>query len=158
MQDISLPSAANRYLAEHISLINNSFQQLLGYPLLAADFDINSLAEHLFKAPFVLLSHNADADPLFNYANAKALELFELSWQELIALPSRLSAEPCNRTERDRLLTQVTAQGFINDYHGVRISKTGKRFQIRNVKVWNLTDSSGIYQGQAACYSDWTFL
>jgi hypothetical protein len=52
----------------------------------------------------------------------------------------------------------VTANGFINDYQGVRISKTGKRFQIRNAIVWNLTDSAGIYQGQAACFADWEFL
>jgi hypothetical protein len=53
---------------------------------------------------------------------------------------------------------QVTTRGFITDYQGVRISRTGKRFAIRNAIVWNLTDSSGVYQGQAACFSDWTAL
>lgn len=156
MQHIAPPTADNHYLADHIQLITSSFQKLLGYPLL--DIDNKDLPECLFNAAFVLLSHNTATEPLFNYANAKGLELFELNWQELINLPSRLSAEPVNQAERDRLLAQVTAKGFINDYQGVRISKTGKRFQIRNAIVWNLTDSAGIYQGQAACFSDWTFL
>lgn len=159
MQNLAAPNAENHYLAEHTQLINNSFQNLLGYPLINAVAENSyNLAECLFKAPFVLLSHNTDADPLFNYANAKGLELFELNWQELIKLPSRLSAEPVNQAERDRLLALVSANGFINNYQGVRISKTGKRFLIRNAIVWNLTDATGIYRGQAACFSDWEFL
>jgi hypothetical protein len=158
MQNINFPCAANQYLAAHVSLMNDSFQQLLHCPLINSDSEEKSLAERLFYAPFVLLSHNTDADPLFNYANAKGLELFELNWQELINLPSRLSAEAVNQTERARLLAQVTAKGFIDNYQGIRISKTGNRFQIRNAIVWNLTDANGVYQGQAACFSDWTFL
>lgn len=158
MNTFEPPSEKNHYLAEHIQLINKSFQRLLGYPLINADVDERNLAERLFNAPFVLLSHNTAADPVFNYANAKGLELFELNWQELINLPSRLSAEAVNQTERDRLLALVTANGFINHYEGVRISKTGKRFQIRNAIVWNLMDSAGLYQGQAACFSEWQFL
>lgn len=158
MQNILPPATNNQYLAEHVQMISDSFQKLLGYPLITADLDGNSLAERLFNAPFALLSHNADADPLFNYANAKGLELFELTWQELIVLPSRLSAEAGNQAKRDKLLAEVAARGFVDDYQGVRISKTGKRFQIRNAIIWNVTDSNEIYQGQAACFSDWTFL
>ncbi len=158
MQNIAPPCAENHYLADHTQLINNSFQKLLGHPLINLSNGNNNLAEQLFNAPFALLSHNAATDPLFNYANTKALALFELNWQELINLPSRLSAEPVNQAERDRLLALVSANGFISDYQGVRISKTGKRFLIRNAIVWNLHDEAGIYQGQAACFSDWKFL
>ena len=77
-----------------------------------------------------MLSHNTKAEPIFNYANAKALELFELSWEEFITLPSRLSAESVNQEERATLLAQVTAHGFIDNYQGIRISSTGKRFKI----------------------------
>ncbi len=77
-----------------------------------------------------MLSHNTKAEPIFNYANAKALDLFELSWEELITLPSRLSAESVNQEERATLLAQVTAHGFIDNYQGIRISSTGKRFKI----------------------------
>ena len=139
--------------AKHVKLMEDSFQRLLGYAIAQTVEN-----EDLYHAPFALLSHNAEADPIFNYANAQALALFELNWDELIHLPSRLSAEPVNQEERARLLAQVTKHGFIDSYEGVRISKTGKRFKISNAIVWNLVDDNGIYQGQAACFSDWEFL
>jgi hypothetical protein len=149
------PSTENKYLTKHIELISQSFQNLLGYPLLP---NTDKLAERLYYAPFVLLSHNTEPDPIFNYANAQGLQLFELNWQQLIALPSRASAETSNQAAREKLMAQVTAQGFMTDYCGVRVSRTGKRFEMRHAIIWNLTDSSGIYQGQAACFAEWTFL
>jgi MEKHLA domain len=63
--------------------------------LLEASFDV--LARAVFAAPFVCLAHSAegwdDGDPRFTYANRAALELFEASWDELIGLPSRRSAD-----------------------------------------------------------------
>ena len=150
------PSPENQFLLEHARLLSENFQRLLGKPLIEAG--TNELAESLFYAPFAVLSHNTDKDPLFNYANQKALELFELSWEQLIQLPSRESAEPVNREERSKLLAQVTSQGFVKDYRGVRISSSGKRFQISDAFIWNLHDNNGIYQGQAACLYQWTFL
>ena len=149
------PSAENYYLIEHIELICQSFQNLLGYSLLP---DADNLAERLYSAPFVLLSHNTEADPIFNYANAQALQLFELNWQQLITLPSRASAESRNQAAREKLMELVTVQGFMTGYSGVRISNTGKRFEMRNAIIWNLTDAKGVYQGQAAYFSDWIFL
>jgi hypothetical protein len=149
------PCTENNYLADHIALISQSFQNLLGYPLLP---DTNNLAERLYYAPFVLLSHNTDSDPIFNYANAQGLQLFELNWQQLITLPSHASAEAVNQAAREKLMAAVTAQGFMTDYCGVRVSSTGKRFEIRNAIIWNLSDANGVYQGQAACFSDWVFL
>jgi hypothetical protein len=78
--------------------------------------------------------------------------LFEVEWRELVTLPSRLSAEPVSQMERARLLEQVTARGFIDDYSGVRISR---RFLIRRATVWNLIDQTGTYQGQGAMFRDW---
>ena len=151
------PCAENHYLTNHITLVNRSFAHLLGYPLWLAK-DANELAKNLFYAPLVLLSHNTTADPLFTYANAQGLQLFELNWQELIKLPSRASTELANQTARAKLMENVTQHGFITNYHGIRISKTGKRFKITNAIIWNLRDETGVYQGQAACFSDWTFL
>lgn len=153
-----LPSDANDFLAEHVELMVESFEHLLGRSIMANAIKAESLAKQLYHAPFVLLSHDTNAEPVFNYANAKGLELFELSWEELTQLPSRLSAEPINQDERAKLLAQVTAHGFIDNYEGIRISKTGKRFKIRDAVVWNLIDADGVYQGQAACFSNWTFL
>ncbi len=152
-----MPSVSNNFYATHVELMINSFERLLGRSLIECS-DNEKLAEIAFNGEFALLSHNTQSEPLFNYANAKALALFEFSWEELITLPSRLSAEPVNQAERAKLLAQVTTQGFIDNYQGIRISKTGKRFTIRNAVVWNLIDDDGIYQGQAAVFSDWEFL
>ena len=155
MNDFPLPpSAENHYLIQHAELMNYSFQTLLSYPLLNSD----NLAQDLFYAPFVLLSHNTERDPIFNYANQQGLELFELTWQELIVLPSRKSAEAMNQVEREQIMTQVRQQGFTTGYKGIRISKTGKRFEIINAIIWNLIDKNGTYQGQAACLKEWRFL
>lgn len=60
-----------------------------------ASFD--QLAEAIYKAPFVCLAHNkfeeGVTDPVFTYANKAALELFEGTWDTLVGMPSRLSAE-----------------------------------------------------------------
>ena len=63
-----------------------------------------------------------------------------------------------DRDERARLLAAVTANGFIDDYAGIRISKTGRRFRIAQATVWNLLDESGTFSGQAAMFSRWEFL
>ncbi|MDD5322930.1 MAG: MEKHLA domain-containing protein [Methylococcales bacterium] len=82
----------------------------------------------MFYAPFAIIAHDTASDPVFNYANLKALDLFELSWEDFVHLPSRLSAEPVNPAERDRLLAEVTEKGNIDHYEGFRISSTGKDF------------------------------
>ncbi len=111
-------------------------------------------AEELFYSPIIVVSHNADPEPLLQYANKAALELWELTAEELIKIPSRETAELEARAERLKLLQEVSKNGYSNNYSGIRISKTGKRFQIKNATVWNLLEE----QGQAACFSDWQYL
>jgi predicted DNA-binding protein (UPF0251 family) len=81
-----------------------------------------------------------------------------MSWAELTRTPSRLTAEAPNREERARLLAEVAARGFIDDYSGIRISKTGRRFRIAQATVWNLLSETGQPCGQAAMFSRWEFL
>jgi hypothetical protein len=153
------PAAANNYGADHIGLLRQSYQRLTGQDfgpsgwLSAVDF-----ARAIYEAPFVLVSHGPQADPIFNYGNLAAQRLFELSWRQLVCLPSRLSAELPNREERARLLEAVSRQGFARGYEGIRISQGGRRFLIQDVTVWNLSDPQGEYLGQGALYSRWQFL
>lgn len=72
--------------------------------------------------------------------------------------PSRLTAEPMNREERARMLEQARTHGYISDYRGIRISLSGKRFLVERATVWNLHKTDGTPLGQAATFSDWTFL
>ena len=113
------------------------------------------LAQKVFEAPFVLVSHGTEADPVLNYGNAAALALWEMSWEELTRTPSRLTTEAPNREERVRLLDAVTRRGFIDDYSGVRISKSGRRFRISRATVWNLLTETNQPCGQAAMFDKW---
>ena len=137
-----------------------SFRRLLGRPLVkeAEHLSPDALAEHLYNAPFVLLSHTNTSDPIFCYANQKAQELFGYAWSEFTQMPSRLSAEPLSQEDRERLLEQARTRGYIDDYKGVRIAKNGSRFWIGDVILWNVADDAGNFVGQAASFSHWTML
>ncbi len=143
---------------EQTARIVTSFKRLTGRDLLPLGLETASLEQRLFEAPFVLVSHGTEPDPVLNYGNATALKLWEMDWQEFTKTPSRYTAEAPNREERARLLAEVTKHGFIEDYSGVRISKKGKRFRIKRAFVWNLTDLQGTATGQAAMFSDWEML
>lgn len=99
---------------------------------------------------FAILAHNTAPDPVFVYGNKAAQRRFGYEWEELTALPSRLSAEAPERIERQRFLERVTRNGFVTGYRGIRIAKSGKRFRIENATVWQLIDIEGICHGQAA--------
>lgn len=137
--------------------LQQSFAQLLGHPLdTTLPTDPLALAEALYHAPYVVLAHNGQSDPQFIYANLTAQKLWELPWDEFIGMPSRLSAEADLREVRARMLKEVEEQGYIDNYSGVRISKSGKRFELGPTTVWNLLDESGTKCGQAATFSSWT--
>lgn len=133
-------------------LLTGSFARIVGKPLVTAGQGPDWLYRN---APFAVVAHNTDADPRFIYANKAAQSCFEYSWDEFTTLPSRLSAEAPNRAERQRLLDAVTRDGFISNYRGVRIAKSGRRFWIEDGIVWQLLDDNGIMRGQAATFSAW---
>ena len=142
----------------HTQLLARSLRHWTGRDLLPGLFNPLGLAKNVFYAPFVLVSHGTETDPVLNYGNAAALALWEMAWDELTRTPSRLTAEAPNREERARLLAAVTANGFIDDYSGIRISKNGRRFRIAQATVWNLLDERGKFSGQAAMFSQWELL
>ena len=146
------------FAAAQMQIIARSLKHWTGRALLPENFPAAELAEKVFHAPFVLVSHGPEPDPVLNYGNAAALALWEMSWAEFTRTPSRLTAEAPNREERARLLAAVTARGFIDDYSGIRISQTGRRFRIAQATVWNLLDERGDYSGQAALFSRREFL
>jgi MEKHLA domain len=152
------PSLANDYCVEHINLLIDSFQHYTGRNLVDPSLRREEAAREIFYAPFVVVSHDTAADPIFTYGNQTALSLFEMTWPEFTSLPSKQSAEPPNQEERAALLATVSRQGYIDNYSGIRMSKGGKRFVIEQVTVWNLRDRHHQYQGQAAVYSSWTYL
>ena len=135
---------------EFFGLLTGSHRRLVGRPLVP---DESLGATWLYtEAPFAVLAHDTSADPLFVYANRAAQAAFEYDWHDLVGMPSRLSAEAPERAERQRLLDAVARDGFVADYSGVRIAKSGRRFPITNGVVWQLVDEEGRIQGQAATF------
>jgi hypothetical protein len=150
------PSERNCYLEFHVTRLLRSFTHWTGKTLFDTSLPAVEQARQLFNALFVVLSH--DTGSVLNYANRAGLNLFELTWEELITLPSRQTAEPSEQAERERLLAIVARQGYIDNYRGVRIAKSGRRFLIEQATVWNLLDEKGKYYGQAAMFSKWIWL
>lgn len=152
------PGEDNDYLVGHVKLLCRSFRLLTGRDLISRGSLDQETARQIFHAPFVVLSHNTDTDPILTYCNLTGLTLFDLSWEEMIVTPSRYTAEAMERGERARLLERVASQGFIDDYAGIRISGNGRRFRIEQATVWNLVTGKGGIKGQAATFAHWTFL
>jgi hypothetical protein len=153
-----LPCEGNGFLNFHAQRLLKSLHHWTGRQLIDATASPAEQARNLFYAPFIVVSHDTAAEPILNYANQAALNLFELTWHELVRMPSRLTAEPLQQAERSRLLAKVNQYGFIDDYRGVRISKSGRRFMIEQATVWNLLDENGAPYGQAATFSQWAYV
>lgn len=143
---------------EHIGLLRASYRRLTGWELGEIPSSTDDPAKALHEAPFVLASHGVEEDPVLNYGNLTALKLWEATWETFTSMPSRLTAEPVERSERERLLAAVTARGFIDDYTGIRIATSGRRFRIDRATVWNVNDESEKYRGQAVIFRDWEFI
>lgn len=137
-----------------LTLIADSFHRLTGRVLVDVPAGV-SLAQAMWDAPCVVVAHGVEADPVFFYGNQLALDLFEMPFDAFTRLPSRFSAEPVARGERDALLARVTRDGYIDDYAGVRIAASGTRFRIEQAVVWNLVDEHGTLHGQAATFRHW---
>ena len=140
----------------HARLLLDSFARVVGRELMPRGGSTEAEARRLYDASVVVVSHGTEVDPLLNYGNEAALELWELPWAMLVGTPSRLTAEPVHRDERARLLERTARQGSVDDYAGVRISRSGKRFRIEQAIVWNVLDGEGRIHGQAATFNRWT--
>jgi len=136
----------------------DSYVHWLKQELILRDGTPLQQAEHLFNSPFVVASHGVQDDPVLNYGNQTALDLWEMDWYQFIQTPSRVTAEPVNREERARMLEQAALQGYISDYRCVRVSRKGKRFLVKRAMIWNICKPDGTLLGQGATFSGWTYL
>lgn len=168
-------------IALHTQRLLSSFQRCTGKLLLPSGPECSTLTlsplltrelvQSLFEAPFVVVSHGIQADPIFNYGNRKALELWELSWDELTQMPSRKTAEVEFQGARSQMLAEALHKGYVDHYEGIRISSTGRRFRILDGIIWNVVDEMVVDEagdaselseahcwGQAAMFSRYEFL
>jgi len=143
---------------QHVQRLLRSFYHWTGRSLLDAEGTPAEIAQKLFEAPFVIVSHGTQPDPILNYGNRKALELWEMNWEQFTQTPSRCTAEPIERQERARLLEQARTKGYIDDYKGIRISSSGRRFWIQDVVIWDVLNEHNNRCGQAATFDRWEFI
>ncbi|HEU0283202.1 MAG TPA: MEKHLA domain-containing protein [Gallionella sp.] len=149
---------ATPFLIRHVEILRSSYRHWTGRALIDEDIDGERAVTVLGEAPYAVVSHGTEREPIFNYGNRLALQLFGMSWDEFTALPSRLSAEAPNQAERASLLAAVTRQGYIDNYAGIRIARSGRRFMIKDATIWNLLTPQGEYCGQAALIRQWEML
>lgn len=146
---------------QHSQRLCQSFQKWTGRSLLSvpiSDVSPDAIAQALFHMPTVVVSHGTQTDPILNYGNQTALDLWQMNWAEFTQTPSRYTAQPDEREQRAILLQQAKTQGWIDNYTGIRIAKTGKRFWIRKVILWTVLDEAGDRCGQAATFSTWDYI
>jgi hypothetical protein len=137
------------------ALLLESHRRFVGAPLAPLvpldELPGDAAARWLYdEAPFGLLAHDGAKDPRFIYANRTAQRRFEYGWDDFVGLPSRLSALPDAQEDRDALLRAVSENHAATGYRGARVSRTGRRFWIENVTMWDLIDGDGATHGQAA--------
>ncbi|MGH7979688.1 MAG: MEKHLA domain-containing protein, partial [Limisphaerales bacterium] len=123
------------FIVSHCQCLARSFKRWTGRDLLPGTWSLRELAGKVFDAPFVIVSHGTQADPILNYGNRAALALWEMSWEEFTRTPSRLTAELTKRQARAKVMEVVTRQGYFENYSGVRITKTGRRFEISGATI-----------------------
>ena len=153
---IDPPSSGNNWYQHHLRQLIDSYERLLNKPFLFRDsYDSNASnwAEQVFKMDEgYLLSHDASEETLLNYANQKALSQWEMTWEELVLTSSRQTAPPLAIEERTELMETVDKQGYVTNYRGKRISKTGRLFWIKDVTIWKYYDTDDQYLGIAAAF------
>lgn len=146
-------------IVEYSKLLATSFEHWVKRPLLQdADIDSPEFAEALYYAPFVLVSHGTEDDPIFRYVNHAAQLLWKTDFAAMTRMPSRLSARPDAQADRERLLKEAREKGFVNNYHGVRVTSDGQLFEISDTILWNVYDKSGMRHGQAAMFTDFMWM
>jgi PAS domain S-box-containing protein len=137
-------------------LVTESYKLATGSSLVPDETASHGVASFLYHAPFCLLAQDATADPCFLYANLAAQRLFGYSWQEFVGMPSRLSAGPEDRKQRQEFMDSVSARGYATGYRGKRVKKSGEHFWIEDTTVWNLTAANNTRYGQAALFRNWS--
>ena len=140
--------------AEHLEI---SYRNYMNEPLLpgsSSSLTKLQLAESLYNLPNqIVLSHGIQSnDPILNYGNKIALDLFKTTWNEFTTMPSRLTAEPTNQAIRAEFMQNVKTNGYVTNYSGIRIACDQKtRFKIENAIVWNIVIDNELI-GQAATF------
>ena len=136
-----------------------SYERLSKTPLIPTlNLENPAAGALIFKGDYYLIMHNTEDVPRFNYGNRRILDIFEVTWEELMVFPGYKSAPPEEQADREAVMRTVEKHDIATGYTGTRISSTGKRFLIKHGAVWNVRTEHGEYIGRAAFFKDIEFL
>ena len=141
-----------------VHLLLMSYQHAFGESLLPSSKIFNSEVEkgqELYTMQNPIISHNNAKDPCLNYANYAALQLWNRCWDEMIGMPSRLTAPKKEQIKRTNILKEATENNPIKNYKGIRINSKGELFMIENTQIWTISNNKGHTYGQAATFDHW---
>ena len=65
-------------LHPHLLALLHSYRRWTGTRLLSVSILPEKMLREVFEAPLVIVSHGTEADPILNYGNRLALELWEM--------------------------------------------------------------------------------
>lgn len=138
---------------ELLHLIDQSFFMLSGQllPSEKKETDVERLEWLNNQAPYAILAHNNKEIPNFIYANQFAVSCFKYTEDEILSLPSYLSAAPDNQAERNKILDQVQANNIAFNYNGMRLTKFNESFAINDGVIWKVFENDEVI-GQAALF------
>ncbi|CAB9507466.1 MEKHLA domain-containing protein [Seminavis robusta] len=159
-------------IANHIRLLDQSFQQSSGQGIfdrindmlweeVASTANNNNLpaienittAEQLDQNKrFGILSHGIQEDPIYNYGNAAALELFDNTIEDLCQTPSRYSTVESLMDDREQLIQSINTFGHGTIRDATRRTTKEKLFVIATIWIWHVFDDNGTRIGLAALY------
>lgn len=141
----------------HSLTIIDSYYRCVGKTIFAEKVEISAAAKKLWELPLAVVSHGTEDDPIFNYANKAALEIFNVDWATFTSWPSRETASNEEQTSRNELLAATVTN--TTDLKGiVRRTAAGREFRVLDGLLWPLTDLNGEFYGQAAIYGAVEFL
>jgi len=142
---------------DHALLLNESYRHWTDH-YLVEQRDPGEVLAALNEAKFVLISYGLEEDPIFNYANLRALSLFGYEHLAFLQLPNRETFVPEATAGRIGQSVRVEHEGVLSDYRGTRLTKAGKPIVIDDGVVWQLIDNLGRVHGYATQLNSWHFL
>lgn len=103
-----------------------------------------------------MLSH--DVEMRYNYNNRASQELWGYTWGEYQGMDSWRST-PATEEEamagRRRLWAHMEEHGRMLGFEGLRVSKAGELFTIKDVTVWTVDSDAGDFLGHAVVFDTW---
>lgn len=153
------PSERPLARADIAAAIAESYRLRLGKEIvpISGEASPGGIEQALMTSSSVILCHDGEPDPHFIFANNAAAAAWRMGVEQLVGMPSRLSAPPELRAERAQALAHAATDGVLIGYSGERVAADGSRFMIIDATVWTVDLPGGEF-GQAVVFNTWRVL